>query len=200
MATKSVPGVGGKRPLHNLSPDQLLLDSNNPRLPASIQGKTQEDIIYTLYRGFDLEELAVSMAENGYFDEEPLVAIPCNLPEEFVEIAEKSPESLGANDKYRAFITNPATQFTVMEGNRRLSTVKLLLSDDLRKKFRINHWPTLRANIREDLKLLPTIIYPVRREVLPYMGVRHITGIKKWEPYAKARYIADMVEQGIVLI
>src|SRR5438046_1537927 len=37
---------------------------------------------------------------------------------------------------------------------------------------------------------------PTRNEVLPYLGVRHITGNKKWDSYAKARYIAAMLEEG----
>jgi hypothetical protein len=31
---------------------------------------------------------------------------------------------------------------------------------------------------------------------VPYLGVRHITGIKKWDAYAKARYIISMLDQG----
>jgi hypothetical protein len=50
--------------------------------------------------------------------------------------------------------------------------------------------------VRDDLAVLPVIIYPTRTEVMPYLGVRHITGIKKWDSYAKARYIADMISEG----
>ena len=32
--------------------------------------------------------------------------------------------------------------------------------------------------------------------MIAYLGVRHITGIKKWEPYAKARYIAGLAQEG----
>jgi hypothetical protein len=46
------------------------------------------------------------------------------------------------------------------------------------------------------LGILPAIVYPSRKEVLPYLGVRHITGNKKWDSYAKARYIADMISEG----
>jgi len=53
----------------------LFLDPQNPRLPIEVQGRNEEDIACALYRFFDIEELAYSMAENGYFDEEPLVAI-----------------------------------------------------------------------------------------------------------------------------
>lgn len=86
--------------------------------------------------------------------------------------------------------------FFVVEGNRRLSTIKLLLNNNLRAELKIRTFPEISDTVRDDISILPVIIYPSRKEVLPYLGVRHISGIKKWEPYAKARYIASMVEKG----
>ncbi len=40
------------------------------------------------------------------------------------------------------------------------------------------------------------IVYFKRDEVVPYLGVRHIVGIQKWDSYAKARYIANLVDEG----
>ncbi|HEY9117846.1 MAG TPA: hypothetical protein VIN11_08470, partial [Roseivirga sp.] len=39
------------------------------------------------------------------------------------------------------------------------------------------------------------IIYKERKDLLPYLGVRHITGNKKWDSYAKARYIDEMLKE-----
>lgn len=189
-------GTGRKRPLLNIKFENLLLDSENPRLPQDVQGKSQKDIIYALYKFFDTEELAYSMSENGYFDEEPLVAVPENLPAEFKGL---SYEELKISKKYIAFIENPDTTFIVLEGNRRLSTIKLLLDDTLRNEFKIKTFPTVEPKIINDLKIIPVIIYPERHQVLPYLGVRHISGIKKWEPYAKARYVANMVKAGYTI-
>ena len=94
-------GIGRKRPLLNINFENLLLDPYNPRLPQEVQGKTQEEIIFELYESFDIEELAYSMAENGYFDEEPLVAVPENLPSEFENL---SYEELKNNKNYNDFI------------------------------------------------------------------------------------------------
>lgn len=186
-------GTGRKRPLLNISTQNLLLDPENPRLPQDVQGKSQNDIIFALYKFFDTEELAYSMTENGYFDEEPLVAVPENLPIEFEGV---SYEDLKENEKYIEFINNSETKFIVLEGNRRLSTIKLLLDDKLRNDLKIKTFPTPEEKILEDLRIIPVIIYPERKQVLPYLGVRHISGIKKWEPYAKARYVANMVKAG----
>lgn len=189
----NISEIGGKRPLVYVNAINLHLDPLNPRLPEDIQNKEEEEICYALYRFFDIEELAYSMAENGYFDEEPLVAIPYTLPTEFHNV---SGNELMHNVEYIKFIKNPATQFIVVEGNRRLSTIKLLLSDELKKRLKITLIPEIKDNIIQDISNLPVIIYPNRTEVLPYLGVRHISGIKKWEPYAKARYIAHMVNSG----
>jgi len=194
--TTTPPGLGRKRPQLNISVHNLHLDPLNPRLPEDIQGKSEEDINYALYRFFDVEELAYSMAENGYFDEEPLVAIPIGLASKFATL---DSAELTGNKEYMNFINHSDTQFTVVEGNRRLSTIKLLLSDELRTKLKIRSLPEISNEVEVDLSVLPVIIYPNRKEVLPYLGVRHISGIKKWEPYAKARYIAKMVDQGITI-
>jgi hypothetical protein len=193
---KKIAGFGRKRPQLNISAENLHLDPLNPRLPEDIQEKSEEEINFALYRFFDVDELAYSMAENGYFDEEPFVAIPNNLPKKFQDI---DSNELTGNKDYKTFIQNPDTQFTVVEGNRRLATIKLLLSNELKNKFKIRSLPEISDEIKNDLSVLPVIIYPNRTEVLPYLGVRHISGIKKWEPYAKARYVAKMVEQGFTI-
>ncbi|MCJ8152653.1 hypothetical protein MKJ01_02610 [Chryseobacterium sp. SSA4.19] len=189
-------GIGRKRPLINVYYENLLLDPENPRLPQDVQGKSQKDVIYALYKLFDIEELAYSMTENGYFDEEPLVAIPEQLPVEFIDF---SYDQLKENAKYIEFIQNPSTKFIVLEGNRRLSTIKLLLDNNLKNEFKIRTFPIAEQHIVDDIQSIPVIIYPKRSEVLPYLGVRHISGIKKWEPYAKARYVANMVKEGFTI-
>src|ERR1700684_1957742 len=73
-------GLGRKRPLRNLGIGRLHLDPENPRLPEEVQGRGEEELLQHLYEHFALEEIASSMAQNGYFDEEPLVAVPNRLP------------------------------------------------------------------------------------------------------------------------
>lgn len=184
-------GVGRKRPQLNIAIENLHLDPANPRLPEEIQGKPEPEVLEHLFRKFDLEEIADPMGKNGYFDEEPLIAIPNDIPAKLVPKPGK-PES----DAYLDFINKKTTQFTVVEGNRRLSTAKILRDSGLRQQFKIRSWPEITDAVRDDLAVLPVIIYPTRKEVLPYLGVRHITGIKKWDSYAKARYIADMIDDG----
>lgn len=182
-------GFGRKRPLLNLEIARLHLDPANPRLPEEAQGRNEDELMQHLCEHFDLEEIAGSMAQNGYFDEEPLVAVPNDLPKKlFPKPGQK------ASAEYLAFLDE--AEFTVVEGNRRLASARILRDNALRQKLHIRGWPEISPEVRLDLDKLPVIIYPTRHEVLPYLGVRHITGNKKWDSYAKARYIAAMLDEG----
>jgi len=178
-----IEGYGGKRPLLYVPIDRLILDSQNPRLPSEIQGMDEPKIKEALKRYFFLEELAQSMAKNGYFDEEPLVGIPESLPKKFEK---KDYDELKSDESYDEFLRSATTKFIIVEGNRRLCTAKLLLAGE------ITAFRTIGAEVENDLKELPVIIYPKRRDVIAYLGARHIIGVKKWDAYAKARYIATM--------
>lgn len=192
MANKT--GREKKRVLKSIAIDKLHLDPFNPRLNPELRGKNEKETLRSLKRHFGLDELAFSMSENGYFDEEPLIVIPLNLPEKFE--GKDHTESNEDND-YINFLDSKDVKFTVVEGNRRLASVKILISDELRAELGIRKWPQITAQRRYGLKHLPAIIYPERKGVLPYLGVRHISGIKKWEAYSKASYIAYMIEEGL---
>jgi hypothetical protein len=55
------------------------------------------------------------MAEIGYFDEEPLAAVPNDLPKKL-----RPNPGEPASEKYLDFLQD--AEFTVVEGNRRLAT------------------------------------------------------------------------------
>lgn len=149
------------------SVDKLLLDPSNPRLALDSKPPTQDALLATLAAPGDLDELANSFARNGYFWEEPLVVVP-----------------------------NQKGMFVVVEGNRRLAALKLLLNPNLRRKVRPANFPELSRERMAQLANVPTVTYRSRHDVIPYLGFRHITGVKKWEPFAKARYVATLVESG----
>lgn len=146
--------------------DQLLLDPENPRLVMG-ENPSQLDLARTLYEAEGVDELVSSLVQNGYFDEEPLVVVPAD------------------DEKY-----------VVVEGNRRLTTLKLLLDKTLRSKIDVEGWPKLTDAQRSRLTEVPCVIYPNRDEVLPFLGFRHITGAKKWAPYQKARFVSQLLRRG----
>src|SRR3989338_1507399 len=107
---KKILGKGAKRPLVNLPLNVIELDSNNPRLADEHLGSNELTVLRVLYEEFDLEEIGFSMAENGYFDEEPIVVVPKNLPKSIkldetdVEKTQKEIENLIKNESGIKFI------------------------------------------------------------------------------------------------
>ncbi|MGH2653617.1 MAG: ParB N-terminal domain-containing protein [Actinomycetota bacterium] len=126
----------------------------------------QLELMTILYEDEALDELVPSFLENGYFEEEPLVVYP-------------------VGKKYRT-----------VEGNRRLATIKLLLDETLRRRVRVEGWPIPTKTQADRLRVVPCVVYETRDELMPFLGFRHITGAKKWEPFQRARFVADLLTRG----
>lgn len=145
----------------------LLLDSANPRLASVSTNGSQDGIVRLLWDEMAVDEVALSIAANGFFEEEPLVVTP---------------------DRNKG-------KYVVLEGNRRLAAVRILTEDDLRAKVRASNLPVLTENQKKRLEKLPVSIYRSREEIWQYYGFRHINGPKPWDPYSKAQFIAQVHEQ-----
>jgi hypothetical protein len=163
-------GIGEKSKVTYIAIENIHVDSLNPRLPEEVIGKSETIVLEALYRYFNLDELAFSMAQNGYFDEEPIVVV--------------------------AKVKTKTERVVVVEGNRRVATIKILLDPKIQSQLGIRSWPSISKEVAKDISSIPAIMYEHRDEVLPYLGVRHIAGIMKWDSYAKARYVASMVSAG----
>ena len=81
--------------------------------------------------------------------------------------------------------------YEVIEGNRRLAAVRLLNDPELATSRKKAVLAVAEAAI-EKPKELPVLIYNNRSEVLAFLGYRHVTGIKEWNPLAKAKYLKDL--------
>ena len=147
--------------------NSLRLDPDNPRLPESVSTDREADLVEILARDYSLLELGQSLADNGYFAEEPLAVI---------------------RDTPRR-----SNSFTVIEGNRRLAALKLLTDAGLRENLELTDWDSLADSMEYDLTEVPCIVYGDRKDLISFMGFRHITGVKGWEPLAKARFIHALV-------
>lgn len=114
----------------------------------------------------NIHELVGSIGQQGYFPGEPLLVTP-----------------------------NPAApgRFIVVEGNRRLAALRLLSglieADDLAPSLR-----ELIATSSQRPELVDCLEFPSRRDILKYLGFRHISGPRRWEPLSKARYLADLID------
>jgi DNA-binding transcriptional MerR regulator len=145
-----------------MSVDELHFDRMNPRLAEyGIKKTTTDDEILTeLWEAMDVRELVQSISASGYFQHEPLIV---------------------AREDKRAI---------VIEGNRRLAAVKVLLDGSLAEKNKWNVTP-ISAEARKALKQIPVILSS-RRDSWRYLGFKHVNGPAKWSSYAKAKYIADV--------
>lgn len=143
---------------------ELLLDTSNPRLAELVvsTNATQFDLIKALWEEMAVEEVAMSIAYSGYFEHEPL----------FVEEV-------------------PNGKFVVIEGNRRLAAVLLLVDADLRKKVKATKLPTITKERAYALKELPVIV-TTRKDSWRYLGFKHVNGPATWGSYSKAQYIAHV--------
>jgi hypothetical protein len=144
---------------------QLLLDEKNPRLPESVV-RDQKSMLDYIADTTAIEELMEAIGENDFFPGEPLIVV-------------KHPRQKG--------------MFIVVEGNRRLTALKLL-QDPANCSKPGARMREIAQNARHRPSHVPVVERPTREDVLPYLGFRHITGIKQWEPLAKARYIEQIFE------
>lgn len=153
-------------PYERFETKRLLLDPENPRIVefGLDVNPTQFDIIKALWEKMAVDEVAMSIAWNGFFKHEPL------------------------------FIEEDKKQLIVIEGNRRLAAVKLLLDADLRKKVGATDLPnidTISPTRRKELEELPGQL-TTRKELWRYLGFKHVNGPATWGAYAKAQYIAKV--------
>lgn len=144
---------------------RLFLDDQNPRL-SSYEARTQDAILDVLAREMSLGELALSIAANGFYETERLLVVP-----------------------------REEDTYTVVEGNRRLAAVQLLLDEKKRQKTKTTDFPIISLQLRQDLKTLPVSVFQDRKQLWPYLGFRHVNGPRDWDSFAKAQYIADVHEK-----
>lgn len=83
-------------------------------------------------------------------------------------------------------------RYYVVEGNRRLTALKLITDPHIISS------PSGRVldisqNAKHKPNNIPVILVSSREAAIPYLGYRHITGVKQWEPLAKARYIRSVL-------
>lgn len=152
---------------------ELEFDLRNPRYGAAAKTiNTEIEALDHIVSQFGVDDVLSSISVNGFFDSEPLVGL-----------------RMKPNEKVK-----------IVEGNRRLAATLILLNDtraknqsNLIKKFRES------PLVAEDgLSKIPVIVYEGSagaKEVLPYIGVRHIVGFLEWDSYAKADWVDRVLKE-----
>ena len=141
---------------------ELAFDLKNPRLAEFdlTESSTDSEVMQVLWEAMDVRELVLSIAASGFFQHEPLI------------VAQEG----GTN--------------VVIEGNRRLAAVKVLLEPALAETLKADV-PVITKTASKALQELPTV-RGTRENAWRYLGFKHVNGPAKWSSYAKSRYIADV--------
>ena len=154
--------------------DELSLDPTNPRLGRNNTGRdVSQERVLELMKSWELEELALSFLESGFWPQEAMLVVRENL------------------------YGRPAR--VVVEGNRRLAALRYLY-DALNGRRASRKWKDLvESNVKPPASLfskIPYIQISSRKDIEAFLGFRHVTGIKEWKPAEKAEYIARLIEEG----
>ena len=152
--------------------DEFYLDAKNPRLGRRDPNEnlSQEDVL-DLMSDWKLDELAVSYLESGFWTHEALLVIE--------EMLYGQPH------------------LVVVEGNRRLAALIYLRRAFNGEKVS-DEWKLLveGRDLPEELfDEVPYILANSREDIEAFLGFRHVTGIKQWDPEEKAQFIAKLIDE-----
>jgi len=158
--------------LNYASVEELCLDPMNPRLGRGNRGRnvSQAEVL-EMMKDWNLEELAVSFLESGFWVQEALLVVEEKI--------------YGEN------------HMVVVEGNRRLAALRFL-KDASEGVSESRMWKEMVDGIKIPTKLFKKIPYlkaDSRADINAFLGFRHVTGIQQWRPAEKAEYIAKLIEQ-----
>ena len=161
------------RELQHAKLDELYLNAKNPRLGRhqTNVNLSQEEILDMMIN-WDLDELAESYLENGFWQHEPLLVVEEELEGQHCLV--------------------------VIDGNRRLATLiylhRAISGEQVSKKW--NSLVGKREVPAELFNEIPYVQINSRQEVEAFLGFHHsATGIKGWFPEQKAEYIAKLIDE-----
>ena len=169
--------MGISKKLQDATLDELYLDPKNPRLGRHHDkaNSTQEEVL-EMMQDWVLDELAISYIESGgFWTHEALLVVKEELYGE--------------------------QRLVVVEGNRRLAALKCLQQvvngeDMPRKWYSIVEKADVPEGFFEKLfNEIPYVLADSRQDIEAFLGFRHVTGIKQWNPEEKAQYITWLIEE-----
>ncbi len=156
-------------PTRRLTVASLQLDETNPRLSQGPSQRVQRDIVQYLFDHEDAAHIARSIARNGYFPNEALLAV------------------------------QRQNRHVVIEGNRRLAALKALLEPAIlegrykRVVERLLHASGPFAAPR----VVPVTVAPDRASTDRQIAVRHVgASVRRWRPENKANFILAKLDEG----
>jgi hypothetical protein len=148
---------------------ELFLDHHNPRIPGTNELAAERDIIAQLIEHEDVYALAKTIATQGFYPSELLICV------------------------------EDGDGIVVVEGNRRLASLKLLATPELAPETELTRFKKLAKLAGSNLALqLEVVIAPSRSATVPLVMAKHTReGVRSWEPLQQANYVKTLLDAGI---
>ena len=149
----------------------LQLDLTNPRLPNGEGNGGPRTLIEELVTNEKILDLAKNIVTNGYFPTERLIVV------------------------------HEEGQYVVVEGNRRLCALKLLVNPVLAPEAFRARFQSLANQIDPDvIRKVECVIAPNRLAAAPLIIARHTqVQIESWAPLMQARFYRRLLKNGITV-
>jgi hypothetical protein len=153
----------------SLKAGSLNLDAKNARIPPERRSDDQRALLHALLEFEDVKALAASISKLGLFPNERLIVIA------------------------------DGRRFTVLEGNRRLAAIKLLLNPQLAPTPQlVTYFRRLASKINlTDFGKLDAVVMPSRIAAAPVIAALHTRRPKKrWMTIQQARFYRELLAEG----
>lgn len=151
--------------------NNILLDPRNPRIPPTSEPLDQHSLITELVAHDKVYELAQNIALNGYYPVEALI------------------------------VAREDGQNIVVEGNRRLAALKLLIAPEAAPEAQIPKFRALSNRIdRKTIKKVKVVIAPDRQATAPVVMSRHTNvQIERWDTMMQSSFYSALLRNGITI-
>ena len=173
--------------LQEIQPEYLLLDPQNLRLLEASDGLSQTPVDLIGQPSIQAQ-VWQQLMNNPLFDVSPLV---------------QSIEHNGFLKHERLIVAAyDGDRFLVLEGNRRLTAVKALLQRPEKELAAFS------SEVRNSLQTLPCFVLrgsavsgdqakldQFRRASEIYIGMRHLMGVKEWQPASRYEFVKRLVDE-----
>lgn len=153
---------------NDISVIDVCLDPINPRIPGNNPETPQSVVIGTLVAQYQVYELAKSIAENGFYPDELMV------------------------------ITFEDEKWVCLEGNRRVSSLKLLANPSSAPQAVRNKFERLAEGINIESLLNPYfVVAPSRQAAKPLLFAKHtLNTVMRWSPIMQAEFYYREFQDG----
>lgn len=155
----------------NISVNSIILDSHNPRIPPAGELFNQRFLLAELVQHDKIQELALNIAQNGYYPVESLIVVKEN------------------------------SKLVVIEGNRRVAALKLLIAPEGAPEGHISKFRALSNKIDiNTIKKVKVVIAPNREATVPILISRHThTQIERWDTLMQATFYNNFVQNSVTI-